>query len=534
MNDDMPSSELSPRIQSLWLRLRGDETARRLVKQLADVLHEFKQTSGLIIPQENHSLVASTPASPPAPAYARSRRSQAQFEDVVRLARPLQLRDWHCAERKLRLPTDDTGQEGDALEAWTRSLLRVGASELEDLVTQPLKPISLSKYVELVPCCKASLLPDPPQSLTELFDVSSHPYAQTYVAKELLSRLDDDVKSYAQTWKQQRTAQLLTLQPEDVSEIVQKALLRGYGGTSLFTSSKPDKALAALKRLHELEDSLLHLRAEDAQAVEDGICRALATANCSVNEGCSRQELGFALRQLAGNEANADFGVLAVQLLSSAAHEDLTAFNPHLTTAAVDELLSLLAIIMMRTSRRALLAAAVPAVRALRAQLTKLVDLTTLGEMGSGSPSEEKERAKRLVLELQNKAGALAELLITKRYIFQPAVPPGAGDPASSAVSPFGVEPSTSPYNSFTRRRSMGMLLSPSRTASESARSKCPSFVFDPRFLVFESISTMILREEQVPPPRYQGAEPSGRPIVRIASAIDVVLHCVWQYGVRR
>jgi len=75
---------------------------------------------------------------------------------------------------------------------------------------------------------------------------------------------------------------------------------------------------------------------------------------------------------LAGEEARADFPALAVQLLSSTAAADLGRFNPHLGAGRRAELLELLALIMLRTSRRAFLASAITSARALRAELVEL------------------------------------------------------------------------------------------------------------------------------------------------------------------
>ena len=96
------------------------------------------------------------------------------------------------------------------------------------------------------------------------------------------------------------------------------------------------------------------------------------------------------------------------------------------------------------------------------------------------------------MLELQNKAAQLAALLCTKRNIVRPAGASADTEPAPST-------PATGSPPSAAQRLSRS-LRSPSRSDSDAAAAlaPCTSFAYDPRFLVFESISMMILREEQV------------------------------------
>jgi hypothetical protein len=468
-----PGGPDESRLAALWRQLQGDDTARRLVKHAALALLD----SQLSIFPDNvsqqparlHSSPESTPSQQRVRGDSFPRRVTARW-----LVRPLRPGDSSCCERELQAPMADFSAGG---HGGSGPLLRVGAGELEALATQPLQQLGLDSLVEHVPRRKASCLPDPPKELSDVLDVDNHPYARTRVATELLHRLDVDVRGYAAAWEQARTPQLLTLQPEEVSECVQRALLRRTG-SSLF-GSKLEKSL---RRLSEIETKLLRLRAHDASQTEEDIRRALSAANCNVAPGSTRAELDFALRQLAGEEARADFADIAVQLLSSSAEADLGRFNPHLSARRGAELLQLMAVVLLRTSRRAFLASAITAARGLR------MGLLELHELGAG---HSQAQAARTALELQNKAAQLAERLCTHRSIARVAqAEPGATHPAS-------------PPSAASRGLSMG-LRSPARAESEAT----PTFVYDPRFLVFESISMLILREEQVRSPHPRACCP--------------------------
>jgi len=233
--------------------VQGDETARRLVKHACFALLEFQTELGL---PERRPQIDSTIESDAdeeekgARGNVTTRRKAVRVNPAVRprLPRPLRPRDSSCGERVLHAPVhgklDDSGS----------GLLRVSLGELEALAMQPLKQMDLDVYIEHVPSRKASGLAEPPRTLKEVFDVDSHPYASTHVAKELLQRLDADLGQYAAVYENQRTAQLLTLQPEEISECVQKALLKSYG-SSIFGS----RLERALKRLGENEERRVNM-----------------------------------------------------------------------------------------------------------------------------------------------------------------------------------------------------------------------------------------------------------------------------------
>jgi hypothetical protein len=466
-------------LAALWRRLQGDDTARRLVKHAALALLD----SRIRAPEDDepHPTPARRAQSPQLESTQhREGDDLPQLRATARwLARPVRQGDSSCCERELQAPVADAvasvASPGD--QSGSGGLLRVGAGELEALAMQPMLQLGLDSLVEHVPRRKASCLPDPPRVLSDVLDVDNHPCARTHVATELLRRLDVDVRGYAAAWEQAHTPQLLTLQPDDISECVQRALFRRTG-SSLFAS----KLEKALRRLSEIETKLLRLRAHDAAQTELDIRRALSAANCEVSPTSTRSELGFALRQLAGVEATADFADVAVQLLSSSAVPDLGRFNPHLTAGRVSELLQLMATVLLRTSRCAFLAATLTAARGLRAALLELHEL---------GASHSQAQAARTALELQNKAAHLAEMLCTCRSIARVSEP-DAAHPTHPA----------SPAGTAARGLAMGL-----RSPARAETGRALTLAYDPRFLVFESISMLILRQEQarIPTARNDG-----------------------------
>lgn len=443
---------------ALFAKLEGDETARRLVRLICVALVDCKSSLNLPARSPNRDVayadVVTTGSTLHSTLQGASRLS------VRGLQRPLRPSDSSCPERRIRGPGAGRGE-----------LVRITLDEMDALAMQPLQQIQLTSFVVHVPSREASGLAEPPRRLSDIFDVDSHPSARTHVAKELIDRLDRDLQSYAAAYEKQTTPQLLSLQPEEISECVQKALIArklGGGTSGLFAS----KLETALKRLSELDEKLRKMRDQDAATVAADIGRALGAANCEPAASSSRAELGFALRRLAGEEPHVDFPALAVQLLSINALTDLGHCNPHLGEERWAELLELVAIILMRTSRRAFLATAISMTRALRAELNELQ------EHGA---QQDAAQANRFVLELQNKAAQLAALLCTKRNIAR-----RSNEEQAACLSP-----------ARDTLLSPRALLSPFRS-EESHVVSASAFVFDPRFLIFESISLMILRKEQV------------------------------------
>jgi len=123
--------------------------------------------------------------------------------------------------------------------------------------------------------------------------------------------------------------------------------------------------------------------------------------------------------------------------------------------------------------------------------------------------SAAQEQAKRSVLELQHRASALAARLTTRRFTVRSggAPPPS---PASRPRSPRRRAPASPPprpggegLTLGSSVKNLGELLSPRGVLSpfrvEEDEDEAPrGFVYDPRLLIFEFVSTLLLREEQV------------------------------------
>ena len=88
------------------------------------------------------------------------------------------------------------------------------------------------------------------------------------------------------------------------------------------------------------------------------------------------------LERVAASMSNGGTKFINVQLLSNGAEAALSAANPTLSPGRIDGLLQLVAVVMLRTSRRAFLAAAISDVRGLRDDLElKVRDLGRSGEI---------------------------------------------------------------------------------------------------------------------------------------------------------
>eukprot|EP00966_Prymnesium_polylepis_P166220 3842543-Prymnesium_polylepis.2 len=114
--------------------------------------------------------------------------------------------DMSCGERSLPV---------DAAQRYTTPQLLAAMS------SKPLEPIGLPAFtIEVADSSAADRVQPPAAELADLFDVSRHPQAQSYVAKQMLERLTDDVRRYAAGYSgQSRTVlRLVGLQPADLHE----------------------------------------------------------------------------------------------------------------------------------------------------------------------------------------------------------------------------------------------------------------------------------------------------------------------------
>ncbi|KNC48811.1 uncharacterized protein AMSG_00592 [Thecamonas trahens ATCC 50062] len=266
------------------------------------------------------------------------------------------------------------------------------------------------------------------------FDLSPHPAAKSHVAGLILSRLDDDVTTFKAQVDASRVPRIVGLGSADVDELLSAA--DGAAG-----DAARDTALAALGKVAATLESLLcelrELAASDATFIADALAVVLAEA-VAVPPGADGAT-EFELLRLHGARTELIFDHVTCTLLSDDAAVELRAVNPFLGDDGVATILELTQATLLHATRVAhvnRVVAAATQVQATLASLTKRV------QTGAGADAA---FASKVQYEVSN----LGELLVCERHY-------GGVESGSGAFS------------------------------------------YDPRFLVFEYIFDILLRQRQV------------------------------------
>ena len=315
----------------------------------------------------------------------------------------------------------------------------LSAELLHAMSGEPLEPISLAKFV--VPDGK----PDahaadhraqaPATKLSDMFDISVHPQARSYVAQQMLERLDKDVQYYAAEYASRGDGQtqLAGMQPADIRACIEEA--RAKAGNAMRAGNLALKAKAllmpvsriepALTKLGALIDQLTKLRQDDAAAVAQGLEGIRGIAHDVDTETASRGEMELMLRRLCGQEAVLSFPLLTAQLLSSAGKRDLLGLCPHLTEDSIEQLMQLAAATLLRSARYAYVAGCCAQATALQAELASLrgrvVQLEEQRAAGDLAQPAFETELRAAGLELSVKASSLAAALSVKRHTVRKA-----------------------------------------------------------------------------------------------------------------
>jgi hypothetical protein len=378
--------------------------------------------------------------------------------------------------------------------------LTVSAAFLSGMSEQPLRPLELQKFVSQVEEREPPAFSDddsqwawsgnakrgdaaqalPASELAEIFDLSNHPQARDYTATAMLRRLEKDVQHFNVTYSR-RSLFLTSLTPSDVYTCVEEARdarrtseerrARERRGSFLdrltpsFASpavSRLDTALDAVARRIDRLDSL---HVDDAAAMGAGLAAATALANCAPGQASSRADLVHHLHSSAGDEVSFSFAQVAAQLLSTQATTDLLQLNPQLNSSGrLATLMRASAATLYRTTRLAYVAQCRSQARGLHAHLKSL--RTRAPELAPWMLDQE-------CRELATRSGALARALSVRRHTLRPA------DGVADADEGLGMG-----------GRGHG--------AADVAPASGASYVYDPRFAVFEFSASVFLREGQV------------------------------------
>jgi len=235
----------------------------------------------------------------------------------------------------------------------TDSVRRVMAVPLGDLQSEYLKSEKL-KNSENPP---ASKLP---------FDLSKHPAAQPTVAREILERLEEDVKGYA---KAQST-----------------------GMVSVLKSTKPEALKSLLVQLEAIQQ-------KDAESIRQSIQALEFTAN-RLSEDPNE---GLVLKAIAKLRDRITFSLLTQALLSKSAIDDLHNANPSLSKDDIEAMLDEVTSVLVFTNR-------ISHANRASALVRQLLSLTE---------DMKKDKSKRLAFRGKQLASSLAEVLATERHYLE-------------------------------------------------------------------------------------------------------------------
>lgn len=189
------------------------------------------------------------------------------------------------------------------------------------------------------------------------FDVSKHEAAQTAPAASVLKRFKDDVNAFASSANTAKVPKMQHLSDLDIANFFDPSV------------SEADKATAeanlsqALAGVRQLIRKLYELRDADAQMVQDTIPMLESAANwvpgdkvSSAGSTGSTTELPssktrFLLNRIAGQNAFVWVEFLFGMLLSSKGEEDLLRLNPYLSAETVTAINHLVSMSMLRANR---------------------------------------------------------------------------------------------------------------------------------------------------------------------------------------
>ena len=345
--------------------------------------------------------------------------------------------------------------------------LATSAEQMRHFAGAPLEALGLERYVEVT---SRHALGEAAASAAMPFDVSAHPDAQSKVAGDMIARIRQDVKEYAQ----QHNGLML---PRCSFLADAAAVVADPDGTP---RREAESALARLL------SALTQQREADAAYVRSALPTLLRCANTIVADGAAdaseeRARLLFGLRQDAQIEARASLELLFCLLISSKGEDDLRVINPFLAEAQLAELADLVVSTILHASRVGQVNRTISDAIGLQSLLakTKKETMAAKTEGGGGGGGGGDGGRARAAMGLALRGQTLAEGLGVRRHYVD--VPEAGGGSTGSGGG--------------------GELQLPS---------------LDPRFLLFEFTHNIVLRGAQVELVReFVGAVRGGQPLVK-------------------
>jgi len=406
-----------------------------------------------------------------------------------------------CKERVIEpfvFRDDDNGREGD------KCVLDV--EELACLASRNLDAVDVEEFLVEVSAAGAATN----SSEAKLpFDVSSHPTAQTSVARAMLTRMEADVAEYASQRRSARNYQLKGVTTAELERIARDKSTAGIADSQARISLLHEK-LSALREGDWVQVCLLRQVLLRLANFVPGLSPASPSASSNATTA-SVPALRFALSRYAGQRFTVSLDYLTALLLSTRAEVDLASLNPFLSPRETRVILRLLAALLLRTSRVGLVDRVLFELEEMRSAMRTLEKKVELAARARQAPpsglvmarslsggtqmlaaSSEKDAGdeegvaqrnpdneaeaelQELVQQMSIQSSTLAESLLTARHYMTSGGDGGTdrSDAASSSSDPLG-------------------------GAKEKETVSC-QWRFDPRFLVFEYLFTILLRSGQV------------------------------------
>eukprot|EP00750_Incisomonas_marina_P014138 INCI17609.11.p1 GENE.INCI17609.11~~INCI17609.11.p1 ORF type:complete len:5029 (+),score=1065.32 INCI17609.11:298-15384(+) len=283
------------------------------------------------------------------------------------------------------------------------------------------------------------------------FDVSRHPDAKSGVAVQMIARMQKDIAYVAAKRASSSVSVVANLSTD---------LFNDFFSNDATRFAKAKRALRAARgKVAKLLRVLNELKKQDARIVEATPPLLEAAAN-NINLSYSSKDndevsskLKFQLNRIAGQESNIQMQLLYRSLLSSKSIQDLLAVNPFITPQLMTSLLHVSVACILRGSRLGHTNRCIVAASKLQERLDAALAMTAETSFAGASSIRP---------NLEQSCSGLAGLLLTKRH--------------------------------FVRK----LPVSETSLAKADAGGDQMTLKYDPRYLIFEFVWNIILREKQV------------------------------------
>jgi thioredoxin-like negative regulator of GroEL len=271
------------------------------------------------------------------------------------------------------------------------------------------------------------------------FDVSNHDSAKTAPAASVLARFRDDVKAFADSANNTQMPKMVKLTDLDITQFFECDPTAEETLKGALTGCK-----MLMKKLQQLRDADIKMLQDLIPLLEK--CANWIEPNESDSDVAKVAKTKFMLSRIAGQNSFVWVEFLFGALLSTKGDEDLLKLNPYLSASTLKSILSLVTLSMLRANRLGHTNRCIGTVIALEALLSKTLKV----------PRE--DRAKQgptLTPKLIQMGEALSKDLSMRRHYMK-------------------------------------------EIASQSGLVSTNKFEFDPRYLVFEFVWNIQLRQKQV------------------------------------